>query len=164
MKKIYTMAMVIFLPASISIHPIVGSVGTLSLNTDVKTESIVDDRALRVDAYFKARKMPLEGYGMKFIQVADDNGIDWRLLPAISVKESSGGKHMCKNNPFGWASCKVQFASLNEAIETVGRNLGGNNPRTKVYYKGNTWEKLYSYNGTVEPEYPDRVVQIMEKF
>jgi hypothetical protein len=101
--------------------------------------------------------------GQKMVQEEDKNGIDWRLLPAIAVKESSGGLHMCRNNPFGWASCKIEFESVDEAIETVARNLGGNNPRTKAYYSGDTRAKLQSYNGTVEPAYPGRVIAIMEK-
>ncbi|MDQ3158783.1 MAG: hypothetical protein M3P98_01435 [bacterium] len=123
----------------------------------------VEDRAGRIDAYYAKRKMPLEGYGQKMVEEADKNGIDWRLLPAISIKESSGGLHMCRNNPFGWASCKLQFGSVDEAIETVARNLGGNNPKTHAYYKGDTYAKLWSYNGTVESLYPARVIAIMEK-
>lgn len=125
---------------------------------------IKDERAERIDAYFTQRKMPLAGYGKIFVEEADKNGIDWRLMPAISIKESSGGLHMCQYNPFGWGSCKVVFNSLEEAIRTLAVNLGGNNPRTSPYYKGDTRSKLHSYNGTVEAGYEDRVMTIMEKF
>lgn len=128
------------------------------------SEQVTDDRAERIDAYFQARNMPLAGYGYKFVEEADKNGIDWRLLAAISVKESSGGKHMCKNNPFGWGSCRITFNSIEEAIEKVSWNLGGHNPRTASYYNGDSQAKLHSYNGTVEPEYPARVLAIMELF
>lgn len=121
---------------------------------------IVDSRVTAIDNYFKKRNMPLAGYGKKMVEVADKNGLDWRLLPAISVRESSGGRHMCQNNPFGWGSCKIVFNSLDEAIETVGFKLA-NLP----VYKGKTTErKLYYYNGTVLPSYPDEVLAIMEKF
>lgn len=128
------------------------------------TGAVIDHRPELIDEYFKSKNMPLAGYGKKFVDEADKNNIDWRLLPAISVKESSGGKHMCKNNPFGWASCRTTFASIDEAIETVARNLGGNNPKTAPYYSGDTRSKLYYYNGTVEPLYPDRVITIMGQF
>lgn len=121
---------------------------------------VIDTRISAIDSYFKQRNMPLEGYGKKMVEVADKYELDWRLLPAISVRESSGGRHMCQNNPFGWGSCKIVFSSLDEAIETVGFKLAN----LKVY-KGKTTEmKLYYYNGTVLPSYPAEVLAIMEKF
>lgn len=126
-----------------------------------------EERAERIDLYFKSRNMPLEGYGNKFIEEANKNDIDWRLLPAISVKESSGGKYICHSNPnpFGWNSCKTKFDSIEEAIEVVSWNLGGNNPNTERYYKNKSvYDILYSYNGVVEPLYPARVIDIMETF
>lgn len=126
---------------------------------------VIDDRALRIDSYFEKRGMPLAGYSKAFLTAADKYGIDWRLLPAISVRESSGGKQMCGNNPFGWGSCKLNnFSNIEEAIDTVSRNLGGHNPRTASYYSGNTYQKLWSYNGTVMPSYPDEVIAIMGQF
>ena len=107
--------------------------------------------------------MPLAGYGAKMVEEAEENGLDWRLLPAVALRESSGGKKACDHNPFGWASCRVDFKDTNEAIEVVARNLGGKNPKTADYYKGDTRSKLQSYNGTVVPGYPDQVLRIMEK-
>lgn len=109
--------------------------------------------------------MPLAGYGAKFVKATDKCGMDWRLLPAIAVRESSGGKQSCGNNPFGWASCRDDFISINEAMEIVGSNLCGFNPRTEDYYKNKTtYERLWSYNGTVNPNYPDEVLKIMSQF
>ena len=36
--------------------------------------------------------MPLLGLGKKMVIEAEKNNLDWRLLPAISVIESTGGK------------------------------------------------------------------------
>ena len=127
------------------------------------TITIQQERADAIDAYFSDRSMPLKGYGMKMVLEAEKHDIDWRLLPAIAIRESSGGKFACKNNPFGWDSCKTNFKSVNEAIEVVARNLGGNNPRTQKYYTGETMEKLYSYNGTVIRTYPAEVFNIMNR-
>ena len=119
----------------------------------------------RIDRYFAERNMPLAGYGAQFAYVAERYDLDWRLLPAISVRESSVGKQMCGQNPFGWASCRTDFESVEEAIGYVALNLAGENPRTAPYYKNKTTrEKLWSYNGTVNPKYPDEVLAIMEKF
>lgn len=110
--------------------------------------------------------MPLAGYGSKMVAEAEKNGIDWRLAAAISVRESSGGKYRCGENPFGWGSCRGDnFASLDEAIEVVSLNLGGNNPRTAYFYAGkSTKDKLESYNPpSIAPNYADEVIAIMEQ-
>jgi hypothetical protein len=125
-------------------------------------EALRTERAEKIDTYFKERSMPLFGYGEKMVSVAEDVGIDWRLLPAIAIRESSGGKYACGHNPFGWGSCKISFKNYNEAIETLGRNLGGKNPKTSTYYSGSTERKLYYYNGTVVPTYTQEVLNIME--
>lgn len=126
---------------------------------------IPDERAARIDRYFAERNMTLAGYGAKFVEIADKCDMDWRLMPAIAVRESSGGKQACRNNSFGWASCHTDFASIDEAIEIVGLNLCGFNPRTATYYKNKTtYERLWSYNGIANPKYPDEVLRIMDQF
>lgn len=127
--------------------------------------TIVDDRAARLDAYFAKRDMPLEGYGAKFIEVADAYDMDWRLMPAIGVRESSGGKHLMNNNPFGWGSAKIKFANFDAAIEELGANISGNDKDTARYYKDKTvFQVLWAYNGTVMPTYPKEVMNIMKMF
>lgn len=143
-------------------------IGSLSTSPVTKIEVSVDDmreqKAEAIDAYFKDRSMPLEGKGMVFVLVAEKYGLDWRLLPAIGVRESSGGKAACGYNAFGWGSCKLSdFHSFDDAIEIVGKNLGGANPKTARYYAGTTSEeKLYHYNGSVEPPYTGEVLAIMK--
>jgi len=122
------------------------------------------EKALRINTYFQERSMPLAGYGMQFVLVAEKYGLPYDLLPAIAVRESSGGKRLMNNNPFGWGSAKIKFSDFNEAIEVVGKNLGGGNPRTASYYGGKTVkQKLYTYNGTVITGYEDEVMSIMDK-
>lgn len=126
-------------------------------------EALNLERAQKIDTYFSDRDMPLEGYGAKLVKAADKYDIDWRLLPAIAIKESTGGKFACGNNPFGWASCKIRFKSIDAAIETVARNLGGENPATEQYYKdATTKEILHSYNGAVVPTYTAGVLKFMD--
>lgn len=130
----------------------------------ISIEDVRAERAAKIDAYYNDRSMPLEGHGMKMVLEAEKYGIDWRLIPAIAVRESSGGKNACYNNPFGWGSCKIKFKSYEESIEALARNLGGANQKTASYYAGkSTLEKLYYYNGTVVPSYPKEVVKIMDK-
>lgn len=125
----------------------------------------VDTRAERLDAYFVKRDMPLHGYGAAFVAAADQYGLDWRLLPAIGVRESSGGKHLMNNNPFGWGSAKIPFKDFDEAIVEVTKHLAGEYPGTAKYYKDRTLEKkLWYYNGSVMPAYTGEVIDIMHKF
>lgn len=125
--------------------------------------SISEDHANKIDAYFAQRDMPLEGYGAKMVKAAQDNNLDWRLLPAIAIKESTGGKFACYNNPFGWGSCKIKFKDFDGSIETVARNLGGNNPNTESYYKNKTTrEKLHYYNNSVVPTYTAEIFKFMD--
>lgn len=123
-------------------------------------------KADAIDAYFKARSMPLAGTGMTMVLVAEKNDIDWRLLPAIAARESTGGKFACKKvtfNPFGWGSCKIGFKSNEEAIEVVARNLGGNNPNTAHHYDNKTTKQiLRAYNPpSVVLHYAEQVMNIM---
>ncbi len=170
-KNIYKVSQIIaFVPfmaiPTISLASHIGSLDTEAQNVqEVSIEDLRKEKAEAIDLYFKERSMPLLGTGMTFVLVAEKYGLDWRLLPAIGVRESSGGKAACGNNPFGWGSCKLHnFGSYEQAIEALGKNLGGGNPKTARYYAGkSTKEKLYYYNGTVVPSYPDEVLAIMKK-
>jgi hypothetical protein len=153
------------------------SQGTLALNQviDLKEDKKMDDiilarqqKADAIDAYFAEHDMPLEGTGMKMVEEAEKNDLDWRLLPAIAVRESTGGKFKCKkveNNPFGWGSCKIGFKSIDGAIETVAKNLGGNNPKTAKHYDDKTTKGiLHAYNPpSIIPKYAEQVISIMNK-
>ncbi|MEN9338204.1 MAG: hypothetical protein RIQ41_518 [Candidatus Parcubacteria bacterium] len=151
---------------SISLASHISSLDTATQSkVEVSVEDLRKEKAHMIDTYFKERSMPLYGTGMTFVLVAEKYGLDWRLLPAIGIRESSGGKAACGYNPFGWGSCKLHnFGSYDQAIEALGKNLGGANPKTARYYAGkSTEEKLYYYNGTVVPTYPDEVLAIMKK-
>lgn len=153
------------------------TIRTLALNQafdpEVAKQAELDAKILAakgeaIDAYFANHDMPLEGTGKKMAEEADLNDLDWRLLPAIAARESTGGKNDCKrvdNNPFGWGSCKIGFDSLDEAIETVARNLGGNNPRTAKHYGDKTTKQiLRAYNPpSIVPKYAQQVMTIMNE-
>ena len=61
----------------------------LSQKSEIPSET---QKAAAIDAFFRERNMPLEGTGLKMVQEAEKNGLDWRLVAAISVRESTGGK------------------------------------------------------------------------
>lgn len=150
--------------------------GLLSFNQDIdlKAKDLKDKlilakaKADAIDSYFKKHDMPLEGMGKKMVEEAEKNELDWRLLPAISVRESTGGKFDCIKvtyNPFGWGSCKIGFSSNEKAIEIVAKNLGGNNPNTARHYDNkDTKEILRAYNPpSIVPRYVEQVISIMNE-
>lgn len=127
----------------------------------------VEYRAALIDSYFATRKLPLAGYGKVMVLAADKNDIDWRLIPAIAMRESTGGQNACQkvpNNPFGWGSCKIGFKTTTEAIESLARHLGGNHPKTNHYYANKeTKQILETYNPpSIVPEYAKQVMKIMD--
>ncbi len=170
-NKIYKVTQLLaFVPfmaiPSIGVSSHIGSLETKPVTKEViSIEDVRKERAQAINTFFKERSMPLQGSGMTFVLVAEKYGLDWRLLPAIGVRESSGGKAACGYNAFGWGSCKLgyNYHSYEEAIEAIGKNLGGANKNTARYYAGkSTEEKLYHYNGSVEPPYTGEVLAIMD--
>lgn len=132
----------------------------------VGKEVVVDNRAKNIDDYFAKYNLPLAGYGEAFVKTADKYDLDYRLLPAIAMRESTGGKNPCyndKDNVFGWHSCKTTFDSQEAAIDKVGAHLAGEIKSTLTYYGNKTvWKKLRTYNSVIKP-YPDQVIAIMNK-
>lgn len=81
-----------------------------------------DDRRVgAVQALLAGRPLaPLAAY---LVAVSDSYGIDWRLLPVISILESSGGSAACGGNAWGYAACRVRFGSFEEGGNVVARTL-----------------------------------------
>ena len=114
----------------------------------------------KLTAYFQKYNCPLLPYAEDFIYEADVWGIDWKLLPAISMQESSCGKRYLHNNPFGFGYYK--FADIPSAISYVAQAISGNNPNEKAYHlKSGNKGILFIYNGRVNPQYPEKVIDIM---
>ncbi|MBM3940455.1 MAG: hypothetical protein FJ318_06135 [SAR202 cluster bacterium] len=91
------------------------------------------------------------------------HGLPRGLLAAIAVWESSGGRHACGANWWGYASCGVEFASIEGGAEIVARTLAG--------YGVDTWTALCWYNAGpsgcragLGHAYADRVLATMEGF
>lgn len=133
-----------------------------------KEDQILKAKAGAIDDYFRKYDMPLEGLGMKMVIEAEKNSLDWRLIPAISVIESTGGKFACKkvtHSFLGWGSCRINFESKEKAIEIIALNLGGGNPKTARYYQKDMslMKLLETYNPpSVVPNYASKVMKVME--
>jgi len=125
------------------------------------------EKADTIDTFLESRDSVLAGYGSKFVEEARKNDIDWRLLVAITGRETTFGRNMCKNpkapnNPFGWGSCKFGFKSIDESIEKVSESLGGNNENTAHHYDGKTTTQILRKYNSVIPNYPKEVIKIMK--
>lgn len=165
-----TMSTVPAVPVTQALN-IVGSPQSVFVEKLYRSEATTKEEGVKakadaIDAYFASHGLPLAGAGMKMVIEAEKNNLDWRLVPALAMRESTGGKFACKratHNPFGWGSCRINFSSNDHAIETVARNLGGNNPRTAYHYAGKTLRGiLNAYNPpSIVPRYADQVMAIM---
>lgn len=81
-------------------------------------------RAKKIETYLRVNRnnAPLADYAEKFVEVANKYGLDYRLLPAIAVMESGGGKSLFRSYN-AWGYGKYSFNSFEEGIEIVGKGL-----------------------------------------
>lgn len=142
----------LLLVAGLLAAPITASVQQYVASAEVKK---ADPRLSRLQKFFGDRDCPLRAEAKDFLIAADQNQLDWRLLPSISFVESSGGKTYTNNNVLGWASCKEKFSSVRAGIHYVAAQLG----KSRRYKGKNTDRKLLIYNPT--PEYCQRVKAVM---
>lgn len=90
-------------------------------------DAVFVQRVENVRSFLASRNSPLADYAQEFVNAANTYGIDYRLVPAISIIESSGGLHTFRSyNAWGWG--KMSFNNWTEAIWTVSEGLGN-------YYK-----------------------------
>lgn len=126
-------------------------VGTLSISTSVEMEEKLTPQEIEVYhvpayvpdpykvgvvyRYLAGRNAPLADYATEFITAADHYGIDYRIVAAISVMESNGGKKTFRPyNAWGWG--KMTFESWEQGIWTVSKGIAG------YYSRGLTTPKL----------------------
>ena len=109
-------------------------------------QPVTDPRLVRLHQFLAERDCPITRYAADFIRAADDNDLDWRLLPSISMVESGGGKAFKNNNVFGWNSCKDGFPSIRAGIHFVASRLSKSN----LYKAKSLDQKLRVYNPNQE--------------
>lgn len=94
-------------------------------------EAVSDFRPIRVARFLKGT--PLEKFSDEIVAVSDKYGIDYRLIPAIAMKESGAGRVTPKEsfNAWGFENGKTRFESWEQAIESVAKTL-----KTRYVAKG----------------------------
>lgn len=132
-------------------------------NIDAKQ---MDKRAKILNDYLQKYNSPLQYHAQDFVDAADNAGIDWRLVAAISGVESTFGKFVPggSNTPYtsfnawGWGAstpdAAIYFKSWKEGINTVSVGLKKNyiskgltDPYAinRVYAASPTWGQKVSY-------------------
>jgi hypothetical protein len=117
-----------------------------------------DERLSRIRDFFHRNDCPAKIYAFDFTAAADQHHLDWRLLPSISMVETTGGKVRRNNNMFGWDNGNVRFRSLREGIYHVAERLANASPYRDKDLDG----ILRAYNP--RPEYRQRVKTVMAQF
>ena len=116
-----------------------------------------DPRMRQLRVFFDRYHCPVSDLAREFLVAADENDLDWRLLPSISLIESGGGKAMANNNLLGWGSADKHFPSVRAAIHTVASRLAN----SKLYRDKDLEGILNTYNP--RPEYSYRVKWVMRQ-
>jgi hypothetical protein len=116
-----------------------------------------DPRTVRLAKYLSKLHCPVANLSEDFIHAADDNGLDWRLLPSIAVIESGGGKAYRNNNIFGWANGETKFPTVRSGINEVAFRLG----KSSLYRGKDMLAKLRLYNP--DPSYARSVLTVMHR-
>jgi hypothetical protein len=105
-----------------------------------------DPRLASLRRFFTKSDCPAWKYSAVFLEAADTNDLDWRLLPSLSYVESTGGKAARNNNLFGWDSGRAQFSSPSAGIHHVGYHLS----HSELYRDKNLDDVLATYNSNEE--------------
>jgi hypothetical protein len=116
-----------------------------------------DPRIARLKTFFALYRCPAPNYIADYLRVADLNDLDYRLLPALSIRETQCGVHGKGNNWLGFHPDDVTFPTPLAGIEFVAHRLAAH-----PYYKGkNLQQKLFMYNPY--PSYPGEVQWLMRQ-
>ncbi len=102
------------------------------LNTLNDNESF-DYRVENLRKFLLKYNSPLAEYAEEFVTYADDNNLDYRLIPAIAGVESTFGKHIPNDsyNAYGWSNGEYTFTSWENSISHVSSVL-----KTKYFDRG----------------------------
>ena len=127
MKKIliYTLIVVAFLSLdATTIRAQISSASSATLKSAAGDPGY-DYRVENLRNFLEKYDSPLAPYAQDFVMYADTNGLDYRLVPAISGVESTFGKFIPVNsfNAYGWANGHYSFTSWEDSIAHVSETL-----------------------------------------
>ena len=152
----------IVMAAGLLVLPITAKLEKSTSGKPIPTQAPVqpgrpDPRTARLQRFFSNLHCPVFNLAQDFVQAADDNHLDWRLLPSISVIESGGGKAYRNNNIFGWNNGLQPFPTIRAGLNLVAFKLG----HSALYRNRDVVGKLRLYNP--DETYVGRVVGVMNQ-
>jgi len=106
-------------------------------DTDTKYAEFFNDKTIKdkriavLKAFLRQHDSPLYDHAEFIVKISDQNELDYRLLPAIAMQESTACKAIPVNsfNCWGWGiygNTVTRFSSYEEAIETVAAGIKRN--------------------------------------
>lgn len=116
-----------------------------------------DARHHKLEIFFRSFGCPAPYYASDYIRAADAYSIDYRLLPAISLLESTCGLYQRNNNRWGWDSARTPFASVREGLRYIAFQLS----RGRFYRNKTLDQKIRIYNP--DPAYERKIKLLMRK-
>lgn len=134
----------------------------LTLIDRIKSMKVSSSKVRNVNRYLAGRNSPLASKAKFLVQTANYYHIDYDLVAAISIIESSGGIHTYRPyNAWGWGGANGAFTFRNweEAIITVSRGL------SNYYARGaNTPSRIApAYNPHTPNEWARKVTSVMSQ-
>lgn len=89
----------------------------------ISSEDIIKNQKIQnIKRFFEQRNSPLAAYAKEFVEAAQYWNVDYRLVAAISVVESGGGKvNFRPYNAWGWG--KYGFENWKDGIWSVTEGL-----------------------------------------
>lgn len=139
---------------------------SIELENKLKLNPIsMDKRVEALENVFNKYNSPLAPLSASYVQIADKNGVDWKLLPAIAGLESSFGQFLMPEsyNGYGWGGGYIYFDSWEEGIDTITRalkkNYYGRGATTvweigPIYAESPTWAvRVNGFMEQIEAEY-----------
>lgn len=99
--------------------------GSSAMLKNTLTEEEKDCRVEKLRAFLESYNSPLAKYAEDFVKIADQHGLDWRLIPAITGVESTFGRQIPYRsfNAYGWVNGEYRFDSWEQSIEIVAKTL-----------------------------------------
>jgi hypothetical protein len=114
-----------------------------------------DPRAARLEQFFRRYRCPAPQHINEYLRAADGYGLDYRLLPALSIRETHCGLEETRNNRWGYHPGGQGFVSVAVGIDYVARQLA----ESPTYRGKSLRDKLFTYNPRLP--YPGEVQRIM---
>ena len=160
MGKNILFSILIFLLLPLTSYPVAQSTDQLSAKVEepIIDAKQLDKRAQILKEYLQRYDSALQYHAQDFVDAADANGIDWKLVPAISGVESTFGQVIPGGyNAWGWGVYGDQalgFNSWTEGIFTVSQGLKQNYinkglteplAMNRIYAASPTWGSKVNY-------------------